>query len=243
MTAQSFIQKAKGVHGCCYGYELVKYKNNKTPITIVCPIHGMFEQTPSKHLSGKGCYLCGRNSTATKLRMDKKEFAQKCAEVHDGQYSYDLSDYLDGKSRIKVICPVHGVFTQQARYHLSGRGCKLCSANGFDTSSPATLYFLRFNKDQAIFWKVGITNRTIKKRFLGDSQYIEVSFCWDFLIGQDAIEIEKSVLSEFSAHKLNEEYVPLASGKTECFSPSISINDVVSHIKTAIKTKGYKGVD
>ena len=45
-----FIQKAKSVHGNKYDYSLVEYVNSATKIKIICPIHGIFEQTPNNHL-------------------------------------------------------------------------------------------------------------------------------------------------------------------------------------------------
>lgn len=54
----SFIEKAKAVHGDKYDYSNIVYKNNKAPVEIICPIHGAFKQTPDKHLSGQGCPMC-----------------------------------------------------------------------------------------------------------------------------------------------------------------------------------------
>lgn len=58
MTIEDFIQKAKEVHGDKYDYSLVEYKNSSTKIKIICPKHGVFEQTPNNHLSGCGCLSC-----------------------------------------------------------------------------------------------------------------------------------------------------------------------------------------
>lgn len=54
----NFIKKAKAIHGDKYDYSCVVYKNNKTSVEIICPIHGVFKQTPDKHLSGQGCPMC-----------------------------------------------------------------------------------------------------------------------------------------------------------------------------------------
>lgn len=57
-TTENFIEKAKQIHGNKYDYSLVEYKNNKTKVKIICPIHGVFEQTPNCHLSLQGCPKC-----------------------------------------------------------------------------------------------------------------------------------------------------------------------------------------
>lgn len=53
-----FIIKAREIHNIVYDYSNVEYVNAKTKIPIVCKKHGIFEQTPSIHLSGSGCPEC-----------------------------------------------------------------------------------------------------------------------------------------------------------------------------------------
>ena len=53
-----FIAKANAVHNNLYDYSLTNYRTNSTNVTIVCPVHGPFKQTPANHLAGKGCSLC-----------------------------------------------------------------------------------------------------------------------------------------------------------------------------------------
>lgn len=55
LTREVFIERARGVHGDKYDYFEVKYVNTKTKVRILCPIHGVFLQTPEKHMAGQGC--------------------------------------------------------------------------------------------------------------------------------------------------------------------------------------------
>ena len=55
---ESFIEKAKQIHGDKYQYQLVEYITNKNKVRIMCPEHGVFDQTPTNHLSGRGCPGC-----------------------------------------------------------------------------------------------------------------------------------------------------------------------------------------
>lgn len=57
-TTETFIEKARGIHGDKYDYSKVRYINNSTNVCIICPTHGEFWQTPAKHLSGSGCPKC-----------------------------------------------------------------------------------------------------------------------------------------------------------------------------------------
>ena len=58
------------------GYYLVTLVNAKTKVKIIYPIHGVFEKTPSSHLTGNGCKLCALDKTGwtTKnvLKIDVK---------------------------------------------------------------------------------------------------------------------------------------------------------------------------
>lgn len=56
------------VHGEKYDYSQVDYKNTKTRVTIICPIHGPFDMTPEKHMTrGQGCPVCGDESNKSKI--------------------------------------------------------------------------------------------------------------------------------------------------------------------------------
>lgn len=56
---ETFIRKARRVHGDKYDYKNVKYVNAHTPVEIICPMHGPFLQMPYKHTNGKqGCPIC-----------------------------------------------------------------------------------------------------------------------------------------------------------------------------------------
>ena len=126
LTTEEFIKKAKAIHGDKYDYSLVDYKNCKIKVKIICPIHGVFEQTPDKHLNDKnGCKKCANE----KLREDRKDkdFIQRAKEIHGDKYDYSLVDYKNNQTKVKIICPIHGVFEQNAYYHVNGGGCPKCS--------------------------------------------------------------------------------------------------------------------
>lgn len=120
-----FIQKATKKHNGFYSYDLVDYKNYRTKVTIVCPNHGPFEQTPDKHIfCGCGCPHCAKN-----VRLTKEEFVKRAIEVHGDKYCYDSVDYVSLKTKVLIICPEHGEFLQEPGSHMRGRGCPNCSRN------------------------------------------------------------------------------------------------------------------
>lgn len=54
-----FIERSIIIHNNKYNYCNIRYINARTSVEIICPLHGEFHQTPSNHLSGKGCKQCG----------------------------------------------------------------------------------------------------------------------------------------------------------------------------------------
>ncbi len=59
-TVENFIISAKQIHSEVYDYSKVEYKNNNTKVAIICPTHGLYEQTPGSHLNGNGCPSCAK---------------------------------------------------------------------------------------------------------------------------------------------------------------------------------------
>lgn len=57
-TTADFIKDAVKVHGDLYDYSKVDYWDCSRPVTIVCKVHGEFEQQPTIHLCGYGCNRC-----------------------------------------------------------------------------------------------------------------------------------------------------------------------------------------
>ncbi len=66
-----FILKANEVHKNKYDYSLIDYINTHTKININCNIHGIFKQTPHKHISQKqGCPKCMNKSKGELLIIE-----------------------------------------------------------------------------------------------------------------------------------------------------------------------------
>jgi len=127
-NTKEFIDKANIIHNNTYDYSKVDYVKSSLPITIICPLHGEFQQSPNAHISQKqGCPVCGNLKIGDKLRKNVEDFIEQASELHNGKYDYSLVDYKNTESKIKIICPKHGVFLQKASNHLHGQGCPKCN--------------------------------------------------------------------------------------------------------------------
>ena len=118
---KEFIDKAKVVHGGKYDYSLVVYLNDVTKVTIICPVHGLFVQTPNSHLQGLGCDRCSGT-----FKLTTAEFVQKATEIHGNKYDYSHVSYETAHIKVEIVCRIHGPFMQKPNSHLFGHGCPKC---------------------------------------------------------------------------------------------------------------------
>ena len=69
MSLETFIERARNVHGDKYDYSKVEYKQAQTKVCIICPKHGEFWQTPSEHLRKCGCKFCKESYLESEIRI------------------------------------------------------------------------------------------------------------------------------------------------------------------------------
>jgi len=126
-----FINRAKIVHGDKYDYSLVNYVNSKLKVRIICAKHGEFEQLPINHLNNKqGCPKCGKIKNHINQRKTVGEFIEKANYIHNSKYDYTKIKLINNKTKIKIICSVHGEFEQTPSNHLNHKqGCPKCKTS------------------------------------------------------------------------------------------------------------------
>ena len=121
LTLEQFIERSDLIHNNKYDYSLVDYKNSSTRIKIICPEHGIFKQIPNDHLNGNGCSSCKGIK-----KLTTKDFIKQSKEIHGDKYDYSLVNYINCRTKVKIICKEHGVFEQSTRLHLNNSGCPKC---------------------------------------------------------------------------------------------------------------------
>ena len=120
-----FIKRAKSVHGDRYVYDYVEYINANTKVFIKCKTHGLFEQTPYRHLTASvGCPECAGN-----VKLTTKLFIEKAKAIHGDKYDYSEVCYKNIKTKVKIRCLEHGYYEQRSDCHLKGQGCGMCANN------------------------------------------------------------------------------------------------------------------
>ena len=123
LTQEEFLEKAIEVHGSRFDYSKTEYINTRQNIIIICKKHGDFTIKPDNHIAGQGCAACAReNHRLTEITADRLD---RLIKVHSGKYRYP-STMVDG-GKIKVMCDIHGEFTQSIHLHEYGHGCPSCA--------------------------------------------------------------------------------------------------------------------
>jgi len=223
-TLDEFIEESTILHNGKYDYSKFIYTTALKHSTIICPIHGQWEQTPSTHLSNIGCPKCGVIIRNTKVQENSLiRFFVESHTIHNGKYDYSKFDYVDSQTPGIIICPHHGEFLQCPTKHRKGHGCKKCNcAKGWVREryegNPATLYYAKINN----LYKIGLTTFD-NKRFSQDIKNgvkIEILKEWNFLYGVMAYDEEKRLLLKHKEHRYYGEKI-LSSGNTELFTKDV----------------------
>lgn len=121
-TQSEFISEASNKHNDKYDYSLVNYINIDTKVSIICPVHGQFEQTPYHHLKGQGCAKCAGN-----VKKELQSFIKEANLKHNNLYDYSKSEYNSAHTKLIIICRIHGSFDTTPNRHLQGHGCNKCN--------------------------------------------------------------------------------------------------------------------
>lgn len=130
LTNETIIQRLMLLYNNKYDLSLVNYTGMNNKIILVCEKHGAWSRMAQKELIGNGCPKCNyenmpKNRTYNRLKTPE-EFIQQAKKVHGDIYDYSLVNYKNGDTKIDIVCPSHGTFTQLPWGHLK-YGCRSCN--------------------------------------------------------------------------------------------------------------------
>ena len=127
LTEEELIQGFRNVHGDYYDYSKVKLEKMNDKVCIICPEHGEFLQSPTKHLRGQGCPKCGKRNSGKKKRLTNEEFLKRAIEIGNGKYDFSETKYVRSVEKVKIKCKKHGYFSILPYDFLIGHGCPKCA--------------------------------------------------------------------------------------------------------------------
>lgn len=143
LNKEIFVERGNRVHSNKYDYSEVEYINQRTKVKIICPIHGVFLQTPKNHMNGQGCPLCGAEYARNYRKNGYEDFVRESNKRFNGEYAFpNIEDeYENSHSKVTVIHLNCGTqFTKIACDHITSPlgGCPHCYNN---ISKPETEIF------------------------------------------------------------------------------------------------------
>ena len=126
-STDRFIKKHKLKSDFRWKYCNVLYENYDSLISLTCPTHGLQKAMKAEYLlKGFGCKKC----SVSKIKILPLEEKIKHFNItHNYKYDYSLvsNQNFSMRSKISIICPIHGKFEQRASSHKEGQGCPKCS--------------------------------------------------------------------------------------------------------------------
>ena len=162
LSQKEFIKRCNKIHNYKYNYSKTFYKNKRSNVYIICPIHGEFIQNAERHMIGHGCIKCGIIKRSI-TRINKKDFINEAKKIYGNKYDYSISKYTGVKSKIDIICLDHGVFTVLAGNHLSGNsGCNKCAIKMRPQNCPMPISQFKNKANKIHNYKYNYSNSKYK---------------------------------------------------------------------------------
>lgn len=85
-TTEEFILQSTITHCGKYDYSKVIYEKNHLKVKIICPHHGIFEQSPSTHLKGIGCKICSGYKSTIKQEKEYRMYKGRVWSITNKSY-------------------------------------------------------------------------------------------------------------------------------------------------------------
>ena len=127
-TQEEFVNELKKTHPNLT--VLGNYIGDKKYVEVRCDIHNhIFMTKPNWLHHGANCQKCYNDRRGETLKKTPSQLLLEFRQVHGYKYTYPHLDeeYKTNKSKITIVCPIHGEFKQTINHHLRGQGCSKCA--------------------------------------------------------------------------------------------------------------------
>jgi hypothetical protein len=153
--------------------------------------------------------------------------------IQDNKIPYQVvsEEYVIYNEKLDFYCALHGIFSKELNHFVSKEYyCPDCCSKGtyIETQAernkdlwlkiPCEVYTIKLYNDDEVFYKIGITKQSVKKRFSKENK----TYSYDIIDIiktnlYDAVYIEKRKHMENYMHKYTPKQM-MYGGHTECFS-------------------------
>lgn len=128
-TRENIIDRIEEEHPGKFGFDRFVYTKMVNKSWLKCPVHGYFEISPHKCISGRDCRKCSDSKKGDKFRRTFESFVRSARLVHGNQYKYrNYTTIKNDTIPCDMFCRVcNKPVKQRVQEHLSGKhhhGCK-----------------------------------------------------------------------------------------------------------------------
>jgi hypothetical protein len=131
MTQEVFVRKCKEKYGNDFDYSMISYSGLKNRIKVRCNKCGNVFEIRADHFlyekAGGCCPQCRAKKLQKKFSLSKEEFVNRAKFIHNDDYDYSKTEYVNMHKPIIVTCKKHGDFLILPMEHLKGTRCPECS--------------------------------------------------------------------------------------------------------------------
>lgn len=119
-----FLGSMISIFGEKYEFHDVEYVDVFTPVSVNCPIHGIFKRHVYDLKRGIGCPDC--EGLPKRIVPTTEVVRERLRIAYDDKYDSTEVEYVDAISKLKLTCPTHGTFYKSSRDLMLGKACPKC---------------------------------------------------------------------------------------------------------------------
>ncbi len=196
-------------------YPIEQYAGAQVAIKHVCIYDHEVKVTPDNILNkGTGCTYCSG--------YKKRTTESYIAELKTKNIDYIvMGEYKNTDTPINHKCPrCENVWPSAPKKILSGTNCPKCTHYSRDNSLPTLFYYIKLSNIETgeSYYKVGITNKTVKKRYSMEPHIkIEILHEKRYSTGYEAKAVEDHVLNTYKEDRVSAIGFLKNGGNTELF--------------------------
>jgi hypothetical protein len=199
-------------------WPLEDYRGTNIKINHECVKGHVVSIVPQSVLRGTGCPVCSGMAKYTPetylARLIDKGITHRPLEDLNGVMNKILHRCGECNHEWRIL--PHEI--------LKGTGCPVCAKMGINRSKPAVLYYVRLDDGTHIYYKIGVTTKSVEQRLANYKLDKKILLEKHYTTGAEALAAEQMILEEYAESKI---YAPqfISSGYTELFQHDVLLLD------------------
>lgn len=198
-TKSEIIEKMRNIHDGYYDYSISDWIKKSDIIKIICPKHGIFEQSLSVHIRGHKCQEC-----SNRKKITNKDFIKKIKSI-DSEIITSITEYINSDTKVKFICKKHGIIEKYPNT-ITNHICNKCYISNKNKNSFINKCLTKFG-NKYDYSLVEYVDQSTKVRIIDTTENIIFEQCPDYhLMGKKVCKSNIELFIKKSNIKHNNKY-------------------------------------